>query len=168
MGPGPSRVLRLFVAASLLLGGALLLAEARILRARPPGAEWTIAAVASWLAVLALFAIRSTWPWQVPAATLLASVLLAVAWSHFDLAGHLVVSGLTPGVALLTGVGIFLRRRWAWFVGFGLVAGIGPLFLAFAPLPDAAYAGAFALFVANALALLALADTYVGKPAGAA
>ena len=162
------RGLRWFVAASLLAGGVLLLVEARLVRESAPGREVLAATVAAWsalLAVVAILGIRRRLPWASVSAALLASLMAAVAWAHFDPAGHLVLGGLAPAVAVLAGVGIARSERWAWPVALAIAAGIGPLFLTFAPLPDAAYAGAIVIFLADALALLALGDTFFKKGA---
>lgn len=164
MGPFLLRALRFFVSASLVLGGVLLLAEARVLRELPVGWEYVALSSGLWAAgmvVAVVSAVRLRWPWQAPAAAIIASLMAGVAWAHFDPTGHRVLSAFAPAVAVLTGVGIFLRHRWAWPVAFAISAGIGPLFLSFASLSSEAYAAAFALFLAISLALLALARSFL-------
>jgi hypothetical protein len=148
--------LRAFLAASFLGGGILLLAFARILQA-PVDAQVAVLAVA-WPASLAAVALHPRTHRALPASALLLSLLLGVGWAHVDPNGHLVLSALGPAAAILAGLGILLRREWAWPVAIVLASGIGPLFLAFAPLPLDAYVGAMVLFAADVVALLAIRD----------
>ena len=156
--------LRVFVGGSLILGGLLLVSRALLLGPVPPASEWTRTAAAlgsGALAAAVLVGRNGRLPWILVAAILLGSLLANVAWATLDETGnaHLVLSGLAPAVALLAGAGFLLRERWAWPVSFAIVSGIGPLFLTIAPLPPSAVAGAFALFLADALALLPLAES---------
>jgi len=160
------RAARLFVSASLVLGGFLLLIEARLVQDVPSGWAWIAVAAFVWsatLVVVLVLAAREPWPWTVPAAVLIGSMIAGVGWSHFDPAGHYVLGLLAPVVAVLTGVGLYRREPWAWPVALAIVAGIGPLFLAIVPLPAGAYLGALALFLVDALALLALAPEVFEK-----
>ena len=157
--------LRFFVGGSLVFGALLLLVEARVFRDLPEGWAGIVVAAGAWsgaLALLLALARRGSWNWRIPSAGFLLSLLLPVAWSHFDPTGHYVLGLLAPAVALGTGVGVVRGKRWAWPPGFAIAAGIGPLFLVIVPLPDAAYAAAFTLFVADALALLALTREFLG------
>jgi len=167
MGTRLQRGLRAFVALSLVLGGIVLLLEARLIRETPPGWGWMFLAWAIWAGALGLvlgFGSRAGWPWTVLAVAFLGSMLAAVGWSHFDETGHYVLGLLAPTIAILAGFGLSRSQRWAWPVAFAIAAGVGPLFLSFAPLPDPAYLGAMALFVADALALLALAEETFRNP----
>jgi hypothetical protein len=169
MNPKATKALRAFVAVTLLVGGLALLAGAQILQALPDAAGLAVLASA-WTAALVavvVLAARRDWTWPVPAAALLVSLLVTVMWAQFSPAGHLVLSGLTPAVTLMAAAGVLLRHRWAWPVAFALVVGFGPLFLAFAPLPSSVVLGAYGLFLATLLALLALHDASF-ETAGAA
>ncbi len=168
MDPSVVRGLRAFVVVSLVLGALALLAGARIVWALPPGGAWIAVVAIVWSAGLAgsvLLASRSRGPWSVPAGLLIGSLMVAAVWARFDDAGHLVLSALTPVVALIAGIGALRRERWAWAAGLVLVAGFGPLFLTFAPFPPPVLVGAFAVFLADALALLALTESFLEKPA---
>ncbi len=168
MPPSLLRALRLFVAASLLLGGIALLAGARVVQEWATVPTWVVGLVVLWVAGLAALAgLERTRPvpWQAVAAAPILSLMLGVTWGSFDPTGHLVLSGLAPFVALLTGFSMLQRRRWAWPVAFASVTGFGPIVLLFAPLPQAAILGASALFLADAVALLALAESFFEKPA---
>src|SRR6266545_3956299 len=63
---------------------------------------------------------------------------------------------------LRQGIGFLRRRIWAWPVAFASAAGFGPIVLVLAMLPTAIVAGGFALFIADVVALLALARSYLG------
>ena len=156
------RALRGFVVASLLGGGALLLAFARIVQVAAE--PWVYFTAILWAAALVLLTMLRVGPHVVPSASLIASLLLGIAWAHLESNGHLVLSALGPVAAILAGIGLARGDRWAWPVGLVVVAGIGPLFLTFVPLPTGVYAAAMALLVADAIVLLLIRD----GPAGAA
>lgn len=157
------RALRWFVGVTLVFGGLALAAGARIFVDLPDLPSWTAPVVLAWigaLAVLTFVGVRLRWPWPIPASLLVLSLMAGVLWARFDPTGHDVLSGLAPFVAVATGVGMLLQERWAWPVAFASVTGFGPIILLFAPLPDAAVYGAFALFVLDAVVLLALLDAF--------
>ena len=95
-----------------------------------------------------------------PAAAWIASVLLAMLWSRFDLAGHGFLSGFAAIVAFGTGLGILRRHLWAWPVAFASVVGFGPIVLLIAPIPSTVVAGGFVLFLADTVGLLVLHRSY--------
>jgi len=154
--------LRGFVVASLLGGGALLLAFARIVQVAAE--PWVYLTAILWAAVLVLLTMFRAGPPVVPSASLIASLLFGIAWARVESNGHLVLSALGPTAAILAGIGMARGDPWAWPVALVLAAGIGPLFLTFVPLPTGAYAAAMALLVADAIALLLIRDS----PAAAA
>ncbi len=154
--------LRWFVGLSLLVGGIALLAGALSLRDGAVAGTETFALVAvSVVAMLLVIAFEETphWPWYAPALLPVLLLMTGIVWARYDDAGHLFLSGLAPFVAFLTGYGILRQRHWAWPVAFLSVAGVGPTLLLFVPLPSAAVGAAFVLFVLDALALLALAQS---------
>ncbi len=162
MAASAEAALRAFVAASLIGGGAALVAGAEAFQTWPTSAGLGGAA-AAWgagLAIAVLVSVRRRVIWQIPAAIVLLSMLLAITWSRFDPAGHVVLSGLAPGVALLAGAGVALRQRWSWPVAFASVVGFGPLVISLAPLPPEVVVGASVLFLSNVLALLALHPSF--------
>lgn len=160
------RGVRWFVGLSLIVGGVALAAGAMILQDVAMLPSWFALAVALWivlLAVLLVLAVRMRWPWPVLTSALVVSLMLALLWTYFDSMGHDALSGLTPFVALVTGIGVIRGDRWAWPVAFASVTGFGPTILLFAPLPPTAIVGAFVLFVADAVLLLALAEEFFPK-----
>ncbi len=166
MRPLVVRALRWFVGLSLLVGGIALAAGAMILQDSAMLPSWFTLAVATWIVVLALLtliAIRMRWPWPVLTSALVVSLMLGLLWTHFDSMGHDALSGLTPFVALVTGLGLIRKDRWAWPVAFASVTGFGPIILLFAPLPEVAVVSAFVLFVVDAIVLLALAEEFFPK-----
>ena len=159
--------LRIFVGGSLVLGGGALAAEAEILRDLQGGLlpGWVIPAVLVWIVLLALvvgFSVRRQWPWPIPAAVLTLSLTVGVVLSNpsLDLYGHDLLSALAPFIAVVTGIGVLLRERWSWPVAFASVVAFGPIILVFAPLPLSFVYVAAALFVADALMLLVLAEDF--------
>jgi len=166
-----ARGLRFVVGGSLLLGGGVLLAFARLWPELPEAALaailaglWSLALVA-----LVLFVRRRRAPWPVSAGALILSMVLGVAWARLDPGGpgHLVLSGLTPVVALLTGAGVLYREAWSWPVALSSVTGFGPIVLLIAPLGTPIVLGGFALFLVDAGILLALHGHFFPKPEGA-
>ena len=163
-----ARGLRWFVGLSLLAGGAALTAGAMILQDVAMLPSWFFATVAVWivlLAILTLIAHRMRWPWPILTSALVVSLMLGILWTRYDSMGHDALSGLTPFVAFVTGLGIVRRDRWAWPVAFASVTGFGPTILLFAPLPEIALLGAFVLFVVDAVLLLVLLPEYFPKAA---
>lgn len=166
MRPPAARALRWFVGLSLIVGGVALATGAMILSDVRMLPSWFTLTVASWIAVLAVLTfvvVRVRWPWPVLTSILVISLMLGLLWSRFDSMGHDALSALTPFVALVTGLGVIRRDRWAWPVAFVSVGGFGPILLLFAPLPEAAIVGAFVLFVVDAILLLALTEEFFAK-----
>jgi hypothetical protein len=157
------RGLRWFVGLSLIVGGVALAAGAMILHDVAMLPSWFTLAVAVWivvLAILVLVSLRMKWPWPVLTSALVVSLMLALLWTYFDSMGHDALSGLTPFVALVTGIGVIRGDRWAWPVAFASVTGFGPTILLFAPLAQIAIVGGFVLFVVDAVFLLALTEEF--------
>jgi hypothetical protein len=147
-----------------LVAGAFVLLGGAIQYGSFAGAPFWVFAIAAVVAVLlSLFTAmvesgpRSpTWP----AAAWIVTVLLAMLWAHADPAGHAFLSGFAALVAFGTGIGILRRQLWAWPVAFASVVGFGPIVLLIAPLGIATVAAGFVLFLADAVALLAIHRAY--------
>jgi len=167
MRANTERILRWFVGLSLLVGSFALLAGAIGLQSGTASDLGVDAAVAVGVLAFAFLAVyeRSEawpprWPWYVPAALPVVLLMVGIVWTHAADAGHLFLSGFAPFVAFLTGLGILARRTWAWPVAFASVTGFGPTILLFAPLSTETVYGALALFVLDAVFLLALVQKY--------
>jgi len=97
-----------------------------------------------------------------PASAWIVSVLLGILWARLDSAGHAFLSGYAAIVAFGTGIGILRRHLWAWPVALASVVGFGPIVLVLvAQLPTAAVVAGFALFLVDAVALLAIHRSYL-------
>ncbi len=158
-----AKTLRRFVGVSLLLGGLALLAGTIGLQNATAEGGLPFGLVAISVIVMLLIVVfeeQRPWPWFAPALLPVLLLMLGILWARYDPAGHLFLSGLAPFVAFLTGYGILERRPWSWPVAFVSVAGVGPTILLFAPLDAVTIGGAFALFLVDALFLLALAPSY--------
>ena len=162
------RILRWFVGLSLVLGGLALLAGAMGLLQAPTaagvGSELLVAAAVLVVVFLALWersdAWPARWPWYIPAAFAVLLLMLGVLWAHVSLdEGHVFLSGFAPFVAFVTGLALLAKRPWAWPAAFASVTGFGPTVLLFAPLGLATDYGALALFMVDAVFLLALAPS---------
>ncbi len=166
MNARTTRALRWFVGLSLLVGAFALLGGALGLQQNMPsnlGLDILVAVAVIAFALVAVYERSDTWPprwpWYMPAVIPVALLMVGVVWARFDEAGHLFLSAFAPFVAFLTGLGILAKRPWAWPVAFASVTGFGPTILLFAPLPEAAIAGAFVLFLVDAAFLLALVQS---------
>ena len=163
MDAARAKLLRWFVGASLLVGGLALLAGTIGLQNGTAEGGLTFALVAvSVIATLAIvvFEEAQPWPWYAPALLPVLLLMSGIVWARFDPAGHLFLSGFAPFVAFVTGYGILEEHPWSWPVAFVSVAGVGPTILLFAPLDVSVLGAAFALFLIDALFLLALAPAY--------
>ncbi|HYM40326.1 MAG TPA: hypothetical protein VEY12_09345 [Thermoplasmata archaeon] len=168
MNARTTKLLRWFVGLSLILGSLALLAGAIGLQASSPMNPWLDALIAVAVLAMAFLAAleRSrawppSFPWYAPAALPILLLMIGVVWAHVsDPTGHLFLSGFAPFVAFLTGLGILERRPWSWPVAFASVTGFGPTILLFAPLTLETVYAALALFVLDALFLLALVQSY--------
>ena len=166
MRENTERILRWFVGLSLILGSFALLAGA-ILQASTASdlvADLEVAVGVLVFAFLVMYerseAWPPRWPWYVPAALPVILLMVGVVWAQAANTGHLFLSGFAPFVAFLTGLGILARRPWSWPVAFASVTGFGPTILLFAPLSPEAVYGALALFVLDAIFLLALVQKF--------
>ncbi len=163
MTPAQERFTRWFVGLSLVLGGLVLLAEAVAFGTLQAAPLWSVLLAGVVATVLAIFTAveegggRSP---MAPAAAWIVSVLLAMFWAHVEDAGHGFLSGFAAIVAFGTGIGILRRHRWAWPVAFASVVGFGPSVFLIAPVPAAAIAGGFVLFLVDVVALLVIHRTY--------
>ncbi len=161
------QVLRWFVGLSLVIGSFALLAGAIGVFSSAPSDLVVDAVIAVAVLAFAFLVVyeRSEawpirWPWYVPAAFPVVLLMVSIVWAAAGEGGHLFLSGFAPFVAFLGGLGIVSRRPWSWPVAFASVTGFGPTILLFAPLPKEAVYGALALFVIDAIFLLALVRTY--------
>jgi len=117
--------------------------------------------IAAIVAIVTAATERGPWSPILPAAVWIVSVLLAMVWAHVDSSsGHGFLSVYAAIVAFATGIGIVRRHLWAWPVAFATVVGFGPIVLLLAPLPIAAVAGGFVLFVADVVGLLVFHRSY--------
>jgi hypothetical protein len=158
-----TNILRWLVGLSLVFGGLALAGGAVTMQTSAPGSAWVVGLVvvaALEMVVVAYLERERTWPWYLPAVFPVMFLMAGVIWARYDDLGHIFLSGFAPIVAFLTGLGILARKPWSWPLAFASVAGFGPTILLFAPLPTAAIAGAFILFLIDAAFLLALAPKY--------
>ena len=164
MDRAADRALRWFVGLSLLAGGLVLLAGA-IQFGTLGGPIWVIplaGVVAAVLAILTAAAEGGPRSPILPASAWIVSVLLGILWARLDPAGHAFLSGYAAIVAFGTGIGILRRHLWAWPVALASVVGFGPIVLVLvAQLPTAAVVAGFALFLVDAVALLAIHRSYL-------
>jgi len=163
MGPVRPNRLRLFAGLSLILGGLVLLWGGLLFGTVSTASAWAILLSIAWaggLVALTTFGLKRAWPPGVAAGAWILSVLGAIVWAHFDAFGHAVLSGFTPVVAVMTGIGLLRSQAWAWAVALASVTGFGPIVLLIAPLPPAAVVAGFVLFMAIAVALLALLEAH--------
>lgn len=157
------RTVRWFVGLSLLAGGFALLGGAFQFGTLAGAPGWVSPLAIAVAIVLVLFTV-----WEepgprspiTPAAAWIAVVLASMAWAHVDRAGHAFLSGFASVVAVATGIGIVRRHLWAWPVAFASVVGFGPIVLLLAPIPIAAIAGGFFLFLVDAIGLLVIHRRY--------
>ncbi len=157
------RAVRGFVGVSLVLGAFVLFGGAIQYGTLAGAPGWIVSLaglIAAILATVTAAAERGPWSPILPAALWIVSVLGAMLWAHVDSSGHAFLSGYAAIVAFATGIGIVRRHLWAWPVAFATVVGFGPIVLLLAPLPIAAVAGGFVLFVADVVGLLVFHRSY--------
>src|SRR2546429_6196592 len=163
MGRAADKALRWFVGLSLLVGGLVLLAGG--IRLGPLGGPiWVIPLAGVVAAVRAILTGATEGGPRspiLPASAWIVSVLLGILWARLDAAGHAFLSGYAAIVAFGTGIGILRRQLWAWPGALASVVGFGPIVLVLvAQLPTAAVVAGFALFLVDAVALLAIHRSY--------
>jgi hypothetical protein len=157
------RWVRAFVGLTLVVGAFVLLAGGIQFGTFASASAWVFPGVgllAVALAVFTAFEERGPQSPTRPAAAWLFAVLVAMAWTQVDRAGHVFLAGFAPAVALAAGIGILRRHLWAWPVAFASVVGFGPIVLLLAPVPLATVGGGFVLFLADAFGLLVIHRTY--------
>lgn len=158
-----AQALRWFVGLSLVLGGFVLLGGAFAFGTFGGAPGWVVPLAGLLALVLAIATAMmepGRWSPILPATAWIGSVLAAMGWAYADPSGHAFLSGYAPIVAFGTGLGILRRHLWAWPVAFANVIGFGPFVLLLAPLPNAAIAAGFALFLADVVGLLVIHRSY--------